>query len=241
MPTVSFATACWEKDWKTLLREEGYLETYQIGNHRFPFCEKILVINNVQDLQQVEEEAQKLVARGVLTRVVVATDDVAGAFSLKREEFVPDGVLCSDPDWVYYNARAPLAAILAAKGDYLLYLTGDAGLQSPCSWIAPSLRWMEKDPTIFVANPVWNGSYREARRESYRKTWNFYRAKKGFSDQMFLVRTKEVQQPIYGYIDPQSGHYPRGDVFEKRLFSYMKREQKERIIYRRGSYTHRSF
>ena len=97
---------------------------------------------------------------------------------------------------------------------------------------------MEKEPRIKVANPTWNGKYKEAKKESYRTTWNFYRAKEGFSDQLFLVKKADFCHPIYGEILSDSMHYPRGDVFEKRVFSYMKNRGWERIVYRHGSYTH---
>jgi len=97
---------------------------------------------------------------------------------------------------------------------------------------------MEKNPRIKVANPTWNRNYKEAKSESRRTTWNFYLAGQGFSDQLFLVRREDFQKPIYGEIRPDSHHYPRGDVFEKRVFSYMKNRGWERITFRRGSYIH---
>jgi len=171
-----------------------------------------------------------------LTRYVVADESVLSFFRLKREDFRPDAGITAD--WVYYNAVAPLSAIHACKSDYLLYLTGDVRMDKPVDWIRPALRWMEKDSRVKVANPTWNGNYKEAKKESYRTTWNFYRAEQGFSDQLFLVKRADFQGPIYGEIRPDSHHFPRGDVFEKRVFSYMKNRGWERITFRRGSYTH---
>ncbi|MBU6447214.1 MAG: hypothetical protein KGQ49_07435, partial [Verrucomicrobia bacterium] len=53
-----------------------------------------------------------------------------------------------------------------------------------------------------------------------------------------LVKTADFQAPIYGEIRADGAHYPRGDVLEKRIFSYMKNRGWARITYRRGSYTH---
>jgi hypothetical protein len=100
---------------------------------------------------------------------------------------------------------------------------------------------MRKVDKYRVANLVWNENYREVKKESYKKEWNFFVAKQGFSDQLFLVRAEEFRQPIYGEIRADSSHYPRGDVWEKRVFSYLKNRELERIIYRRGSYTHENF
>lgn len=233
---MSFATTCWEKDWRLILLDPDYLRVRQIAHHQFPFVERLLIINNVDDLALVKAAAQTLIDEGVLTRYVVADGTVLSYFGLRREDFKPDEGIKAD--WVYYNALGPLTAIYEAKGDYLLYLTGDVRLDAPCDWIAKALKFMEKRPEVRVAGLTWNGKYNEAKKESYRKTWNFYVAKEGFSDQLFLVRQKDFRAPIYGEIRDDSHHFPRGDVFEKRCFSYMKNRGWERIIYRRGSYIH---
>lgn len=225
---VTFATCCWERDWRQILLDPNYLAVRQIGNHQFPFAERLLIINNVSDLEAVKRAAQTHVDRGVLTRYIVA-EDILSFFGLKRSDF---------NEWQYYNALAPLNAIYHCNNEYLLYLTGDVYLKQPVDWIPRALRFMEKRPEVMVANLAWNDNYREVKKESYRGTWNFFVAKEGFSDQMFLVRRKDFRAKIYSEIREDGAHYPRGDVFEKRVFSYMKNRQWERITFRRGSYTH---
>lgn len=247
-PTVSFATCCWEKDWRHLLCDSEYMRVYQVGNHRFPFQEKILIINNVLDLPKVIKAASALVETGVLTRFVIAEeiqDEIMRFFQLERKDFTSGADAIHYPgvnaDWVYYNALGPLAAIYTVKSDYLLYLTGDVRLDQEVSWIEKALSKMEKNPLYKVANLTWNEKYSEAKAESYKRKWDFYVAKQGFSDQMFLVKSADFKQPIYGEIREDSSHFPRGDVWEKRVFSYMKNRGWERITYRRGSYTHKNF
>lgn len=227
-PTVTFATACWEKDWRLILLDPDYLAVRQIGHHCFPFAERLLIINNVSDLEAVKQAAAQKVREGVLTRFVVA-EDILPSFGLHRSQF---------NDWQYYNALAPLSAIYHAKSEYLLYLTGDVYLKKPVDWIPKAIRFLQKRDEIKVANLLWNECTGEAKKESYRRTWNFFVANQGFSDQMFLVRSSDVRAPIYGEIREDAAHYPRGDVFEKRLFSFMKNHGWERITFRRGSYTH---
>lgn len=248
LPSVTFATSCWEKDWRQILLDPDYLRVRQIGNHLFPFQEKVLIINNVEDLACVKKATLNLVEEGVLTRFVVAEEieqEMMPYFQLQRADFLPgidaplyEGV---NSDWIYYNALGPLSAVYTAKSDYLLYLTGDVHLDKPVRWIDKALRRMEKRDSYKVANLVWNENYKEARKESYFCNWNFYVAKQGFSDQMFLVKTSDFQRPIYSEIREDSAHFPRGDVWEKRVFSYMKNRGWERITYRRGSYTHKNF
>ncbi len=245
MKTCSFATVCWEKDWRLLLLDPVYLKVNQIENHCYSFVERLLIINNVKDLKEVRQAADRLVQKGVLTRYIVVeeiVEEMLSFFDLKRSDFRMgedaknyEGV---NPDWIYYNALGPLAAIYSAMGDYLLFLTGDVRLDKKVRWIDRTIRVMEKRDDIGVANLVWNEEYREAKKESYRTTWNFYFANQGFSDQLFLVKKSLFRQPIYGEIRPDSHHFPRGDVFEKRCFSFLKNHGFQRITYRHGSYTH---
>ena len=225
---VTFATSCWEKDWRLILLTPDYLKVKQIAHHCYPFSEKLLVINNVENLEQVKQIAQEKVDQGILTRYVVAAD-ILSHFDLKRADF---------NEWQYYNAIAPLTAILEASSEYLLYLTGDVYLEKPVHWIQKAIRFMQKESDIKVANLNWNDKYREAKKESYRRTWNFFVANQGFSDQLFLVKKGDFDAPIYGQVRADGAHYPRGDVFEKRVFSFLKNQGFRRITYRHGSYTH---
>jgi hypothetical protein len=245
LPSVAFATSCWERDWKHILLDTDYLRQKQIANQCFAFAEKIVVINNVASRADVLEAAQKRVSEGTLTKVVLAEESVLSTFGLKREDFQPgadadqyEGV---NADWIYYNALAPLSAIHAAKSDYLLYLTGDVRLDAPLDWIEKAIKLMEKDPRYKVANPVWNGKVDEAKRESMRRKKGFYVSDRGFSDQLFLVRRSDFAAPIYGEIREDAAHFPRGDVFEKRVFSAMRNRGWLRLTYSKGSYTHETF
>ena len=242
MPEVTFATSCWEKDWRPILLGSDYLKIKQIGNHDFPFIEKILIINNVVDLEAVKRAAQQKVDEGVLSRFFVAeemAEEIFRFFQLKKEDFVPEGNVSSE--WLYYNALGPLAALYVTSSKYLLYMTGDARVDQKVRWIERAVRRMERVPKYKVANLLWNGEAKEAKKESYKKEWYFFVAKQGFSDQLFLVETKEFRQPIYGEIREDSHHFPRGAVWEKRVFSFLKNRNLERITYRRGSYTHENF
>src|SRR5579862_8658674 len=114
-PTVTFATSCWERDWRQILLDPDYLAVKQIQNHLFPFQERLLIINNVDDLDAVKQVAEEKVKAGILTRYVVA-GDVLSSFGLERSDF---------NDWQYYNALGPLNAIYHCQSDYLLFHTGD--------------------------------------------------------------------------------------------------------------------
>ncbi len=243
LPSVTFATTCWERDWRTILLDPDYLRLQQIGHHLFPFTEKLLVINNVADLAAVKKAAQAKINDGVLTRFVVADDlasELLPQFHLSKQDFSSSPLNPNvSSDWLYYNALGPLAAIHAAQSDYLLYLTGDVYLEKPVSWIPQALRLMQKHPNYKVANLTWNQNYKEAKKESYSSTKNFYLSRIGFSDQLFLVKKTDFHQPIYQQIRSDTAHVPRGDVFERRVLSYMKNQGWDRLTYKKGSYTHK--
>ncbi|MCR9136188.1 MAG: hypothetical protein NXI27_09340 [Alphaproteobacteria bacterium] len=240
LPTVTIATSVWERDWKVILGANDYLKTKQIQNHGFRFAERLLVINNVSNPADVLHAAQTGIEDGVLSRTIVA-DDVAGevlrCFALTRSDFNQDG---RPNDWLYYNALAPLTAIYTAQSDYILYMTGDCRLAQPVSWIPQALRKMEATSAYKVANLTWNGKFTEALHEADSQDEDFYIASHGFSDQMFLAKVADLRQPIYGEIRPDAAHFPHGDTFKKRCFSYMKNHGWIRLTYKHGAYTHRN-
>jgi hypothetical protein len=244
LPTVTFATTVWERDWRQILLDKDYLKVKQIENHLFPFNERLLVINNVKDVKAVQEAASAKVKEGVLTRYVIApevADETMDFFQLRLSDFVPSLDTDVKGEWLYYNALGPLTAIYECRSDYLLYHTGDVYLEKPVSWIPRALRRLEKVPSYKVANLTWNENYEEAKREAERSEFHFYVSKRGFSDQQFLIKREAFRKPIYGEIRPDSEHFPRGDVWEKRVFSYLLNRGLDRITYKRGSYTHKNF
>lgn len=246
--SVTFATCVWEKDWRHVLLCPDYLRVKQISNHAFPFSEKLLVINNVKNREEVQSAAETKKQEGTLTNYVFSEDLASKClsfFDLSRSDFRVGSDASNyagvDSDWIYYNALGPLTALYLATSEYLLYLTGDVRLDKKIDWIGKTIRQMEKSPRCKVANLVWNEHYDEARKESYRRGWNFFIAKQGFSDQMFLVKVSDFRAPIYGEIRSDSHHFPRGDVWEKRAFSAMKNRGWERLIFVKGSYIHENF
>lgn len=246
-PSVTFATCCWENDWKKMLLDPDYLKVRQIENHDYPFNDKMLIINNVKDLKAVTNAAQELIYQRVIDEYIIADEheeEVLEFFELSRKDFKagPDAHLYENvtDDWVFYNARGILTALYFCGTDYFLYLTGDSYLQKRVSWIDRAIKWMRKRDGYKVANLTWNDSYREAKKEAYRQRAGFYLSKRGFSDQCFLVKTSDFRAPIYHEVLPEATQYPRGDVLEKRIFSYMRKQDWKRLTYKYGSYTHKN-
>ncbi len=243
--TVTFATTCWENDWEKILKDPNYLKDNQISNNDFSFSEKIVIINNVKNLKEVVSYAKQLVDKNILTDYFIAQDlasDVLKFFNLKKCDFKAgedaNKYIGVDDNWVYFNAIGVMTAIYLCKTDYFLYFTGDSFLKEKVNWIKKSIDLMEKKKNFKVANLTWNGNYKEAMKESYKARKDFFISKNGFSDQCFLVRKDDFQKPIYNEIRDDANHFPRGDVFEKRVYSYMLNHGWKRITYRHGSYYH---
>ncbi len=236
--SVTFATYCYEKDWPYILLHPEYLRVRQIQRHCYPFVERLLVINNVnpESLTDVRRAAMRHLDDTTLTRIVFSEEIAAEAlsfFQLDRADFPSDSI--------YYNALAPLVAIYSCKTDYLLFMTGDTSLEKPVEWIEEALCLMKGENLYKVANLTWNEKYEEANQDAEGMHGPFHVASRGFSDQMFLVRTKDFRQPIYREIHPESHHFPWGDIFEKRAFSAMLYRGWKRLTYSRGSYLHQNF
>ena len=96
---------------------------------------------------------------------------------------------------------------------------------------------MERNPDIIVANPTWNYKWNEAKAESQSELDDFY-VGYGFSDQCYLINTEVFKQKIYNYHHLDSERYPEygGELFEKRVDSYMRCHNKYRITHKSISY-----
>lgn len=241
--SVTFATTCWERDY-TILLEKGYLQE-QIAKHCYTFSKKVLIINNVKNIEKAIALAEDRVKDGSISHFYVASkheEEVLSFFQLRREDFTlgkdRDKYSGLTDDWVYFNALGPMTALYFLSTDYILYQTGDVSLARPCDWIDEAILFLEKHHNAKIANLIWNHQIHEVKRESYKKKGSFFLAKEGFSDQMFLAKKEDIRAPILSEIREDAAHFPRGDVFEKRIFSYMKNRGWQRITYKRGSYIH---
>jgi hypothetical protein len=233
MPSVTFFTSCWERDWDILLKT-GFLEN-KITRNDYAFTKKVLMVNNVNDRDEIKEYAERAKARGIITDYFFVEDYIDEAlqfFELSKEALGK----------AYYYSNHELASVYLCQTDYLLFYTGDTYLEKTTPWVEPALAQMETNGDYKVANPVWNGQYEEAKRESSSEIPYFY-VGYGFSDQCFLVRTKDFRAPIYNETNAASDRYPLygGETFEKRVDSWMRNHNYLRLTFKTGSYVHEDF
>ena len=115
--SITFETKCYEKDWKFLFYE-GYLEK-KILNCNYKFDKKILYVNNVEDLDLVKKEADKLVSKSLIDSYYVVeeyADRALKYFNIEKESFKGG----------YYYSIAELTSIYLCDTEYLLHFSSDS-------------------------------------------------------------------------------------------------------------------
>jgi hypothetical protein len=230
---VTFETKCWERDWKLLLRA-GRLES-MIERCNFNFDSRVLYVNNVADAGRVMAEAQSLVKTGVLTGAVLVEDHAAAAlarFGIDKSSFAGG----------YWYSIQELVGIHLCKTPFLLHFSSESMITTGGEWIVPAIDRMEMDECIVVANPNWDQYGDQAKAESFSEDDLFFRGR-GFSDQCYLVRAAGFAAPIYNETNASTDVYPRygGELFEKRVNSYMRNHGLCRITHKTVYFRHKNF
>lgn len=234
--TLTLETKVWEGDWEFLLKTKRLKNLYESCKHSN--LTKILYINNVKDISKVKYYAQKLVDCKTLDKFYVVDDYAHEA--LKFFELTP-----KDLGKGYVYSISELVSIYLTKTDYLLHFSSDTNIpfgyrNSP--WLEKLIDTLENTPKIAVANLIWDYKFTEARNESIYEDEDFFFGY-GFSDQMFLIRTTDFRKKIYQETHPASNRYPKyaGDLFEKRVDSWMRSKNLLRATYKKASYRHKNF
>lgn len=231
---VTFETKVYENDWEYILKG-NYLEKL-IQGCNYPFEKKTLLINNVTDVFKVQKLAEKKVASGLLDSYYVVSDyakDALNYFNIEENSFKGG----------FYYSISELVGIYLAKTAYLLHLSGDSLMQiKTIDWIENAIAIFKNRTEIIVANPTWNFRYDQAKKESVGEIKGFYLGY-GFSDQCYLIKTEFFKKRIYNERNDDSDRYPKygGDLFEKRVDSYMRNHHFLRLTCKDFSYLNLNF
>jgi hypothetical protein len=208
-----------------------------IDRCNYAFDERILYINNVNDIDAVRSIADSLITKQIITKYIYVEEYAQKAldfFSLSKEKLGAG----------YYYSIAELVSIYLTNTEYLLHFSGDS-IVAPWTrkdWLSNGIATLKCKPEVKVFNLTWNRKYKDARRDSKFIDKNNYYGY-GFSDQMYLVRTADFKMPIYEYYHSSSENYPTygGELFEKRVYSWLRSHHYLRATYRYGSYLHENF
>ena len=206
-----------------------YLEN-NISRNNFPFMKKVLLINTDNSSEEINRHAKNMVDKGVITEFYYVKDYAEEALAFFN---VPK----NDLGRGYYYSISEFVGIYLCHTDYFLYFMGDSTLEQNCSWIDASITKMNSNSKYKVATLVWNKKYNEAKLESSSEDNEFFIGF-GFSDQCFLIRTKDFQASIYNEKNVLSERYPKygGEAFEKRVDSWMRNHDYYRIVFKNGYY-----
>lgn len=231
---VTFEIKVYENDWEYILKGK-YLNQI-IERCNFSFKKKVLIINNVIDIHRVKVFADKKILEGVLDEYFFVSDyadQVLEFFKIRKESFKGG----------YYYSIAELVGIYLCSTEYLLHFSSDSFLElSSVKWIENAIKIFTEREDVIVANPVWNFSYNEAKNESILENDEFYIGY-GFSDQCYLIKCKTFKELNYDEKHIDSDRYPDygGELFEKRVDSFMRNNNKLRITSKKISYIHLNF
>ena len=201
----------------------------------YTFARKTLFINNVRNKNIVFKHAETLVHNNVIDNYFYVEDFASKAllhFGIDKESFKGG----------YYYSIQELVGIYLCSTEYLLHFSGDAMIQKSEAWIDAAVERMKADPSIKVANPSWKKDLAEAKAESFSEDADFYKSI-GFSDQCYLVRTADFKERMFNESHPDSRRYPLygGELFEKRVNSYMRNHQYTRLTSKKAFYLHKNF
>jgi hypothetical protein len=233
--TITFETKVWENDWELVLKTSRLKDLVNRCQHDFD--RRVLYINNVNNPKEVEYHAQKWIDKGVIDQFVHVHEHALEAldfFQLSKEKLGKG----------YHYSIAELVSIYLTKTKYLLHFSSDAIPEKAISlnWLQQGIHLLETNSEVKVFNLTWNHRFHEAKTESVKEDNHFFYGY-GFSDQMYLVRIEDFRAPIYEEINVDSERYPKygGELFEKRVDSWMRNHGNIRATYKQASYLHQNF
>ncbi len=233
--SITLETKVWENDWELVLKTSRLRDLVSRCNHSFD--QRILYINNVKNPSIVEAHAQKLINEGVIDQFVHVHEHAQEAldfFHLSKEKLGKG----------YYYSIAELVSIYLTKTKYLLHFSSDAIPEKKISslWLQEAIELLSAKNDVKVFNLTWDHRFKEAKNESISEDSEFFYGY-GFSDQMYLIRTEDFRAPIYEEINEASNRYPKygGELFEKRVDSWMRNHNHIRASSKKYSYIHKNF
>jgi hypothetical protein len=170
-----------------------------------------------------------------LTKYIIVEEHAAEAldfFSISRESL---GV-------GYRYSIAELVGIFLCRSDFLLHYAGDCMPAAASDWVSRAVRLMSQDSRIKVCSLNPGADYGGAEKQSTEQTEDFYIGKR-FSDQCYLVRAEDFRGRIYNESHPDSTRYPKygGELFEKRVFSWLRNNRHLGASYKHAYYIHKNW
>jgi hypothetical protein len=110
-------------------------------------------------------------------------------------------------------------------------------------WIGEAIQRMENNNRFFLANPEWNYRVLHQTRENEDGDDQFWYQNGGFSDQCYLIKAENYRADIYNEPNIAGDIFPAygGELFEKRVNSYLKNHNLIRLTSKHAAYRHRNY
>lgn len=210
---ISMTMIVWEKNYKKVLTDHWFL------TYKNPLIkEKILLVNNVDNIEHLKE-----LAKGKDLRLVYVKDHSKEAvkfFNLNMDEKTKG----------YYYTIPYFVAILQAKGEYLFNVADDLEVKFGNDFLEDSLKELE-DTDILATTIQIGESDLVSKGEAKKDSDKFYHAD-SMTDCLFISpiqRLKGIDYNQYAEVD-----FPlySGNSFDKRIRMYMTNNNKYRAIYK---------
>jgi hypothetical protein len=231
IPEVDLVFNCYEQSYPKILTQKYISEICE--QNCFKFTNVIIIINNVNDRAAVEKIAKDLVSKKVISLFYFVEDYLDKALKIV-------GLRKKDLGRLYYYYDWSFVIPLVSKSKYILHWDAEVFLTEKVDWITPSLKEMEKNDIFFAANPASKENIGIPVIDTCFHNRDFYFCY-GFSDQVYLVRRKDLLKPIYRNKHLYTLRFPLyfvNPTFEARIDSYMRRKQKLRLIFKHADYSH---
>lgn len=229
---VDFVVNVYERTYRDVLTPGWFHRTKQPLS--FPFARTVVLINNTKDPDDARRRARGLIATGEIDEAHFVSDHLDAALSRV-------GLRQADLEPVPHFSDCAFVALALAGNPWLVYWDADLVQIRGGDWVTPSLKLLENDPHIAVANPAWHHHLPQA--EAFTTSADFALGY-GFSDQVFLCRRDTfLSQRWSGPMMPASYRYPLAPVapvFEQRVDSWMRRTQKLRATYLLAQVEHKA-
>lgn len=233
MSGVELVVNVWERSYRRVL-DEGVLAAVVADHAGFRFARRTVLVNNVDDLADALARARAARDRGEVDHVAVVEEHLDAALAGAR-------MTRADLGRIPHYTDCSLVAAFLGGPEHLLYWDADVRLRAPADWITPALELLAGDPRVAVANPAWTADAAavEAQTLEHRGPWALGQ---GFSDQVFLARRAELQDPaVYGTRCVAMLRFPMAhvaQVFEARVDAWMRHHDRLRATYVPAVYVH---
>lgn len=226
---VDLVVNTFERTYRETLRP-GFFPGIEAQNCR-RFARRVALINNVDDLTDARARADRLVAAGEIDEYHLVAEHIDRALG-------NCGLTRADLGRIPHYSDCALVAVTLPGAPWLLYWDAELSVSHAFDWVGPSIRLMEGDARVLVANPA---SWRAEVRFLTLEVSGDFALSYSFSDAVFLARRPDLSGPHYRHTCPASLRYPLAHidaVFEQRLESYMRAHRRLRASHLGVVYSH---